>query len=190
MTYLQINFNELITENIIGLLGLIFSLMSLVIHFKNRQTNKKSFNLNIQSNKKNNVELVHISNVQNTNNHVSKLVVFNPNSQGVILQSLQVYKEHKSKYWLLRVLNLGKKWEIVDNKWWPTTKENDLEPKYLNDEYEQLYVSNSRIILVCMKGNRDKSLYRFHLKTSHQFINRITTIDGYDSNFPYNYYTY
>lgn len=172
----------------IGFGGFILASLSLFIHYKNRTTNKKTYYLNRDNKRKSSIELLHISATQVESSIINKLVVFNPSSNGLILQSLQVYKEYKSNFPILQEYGLIKKWDKVKSTWWPTTDESNFEPKFIEDEFRNLFVKDIRLIVVSIDGYIDRDLYKFHLKTGHEEISRITTINGFQTQFAHEFY--
>jgi len=185
---------ELITkqfeENIFGLGGFILGILSLFLHWKNRIIQKKSYYISRGTKRRNEVEFIRISTKQIGDNHITKLIVFNPNSQGLILQALKTYKK-KTTYPFLQNLGLISKWIKIDSVWWPSESSGENEdPKLLKDGYNDLFVKDYKTVFVSIKGNIDTNQYKFELISSHDKNCHITTINSYDSQFPINYKRY
>lgn len=158
--------------------SLVISLVLLFIHFKNRKTQVSSYFLARAAYRASSIDLKFVSSEQLEGDVLIKLVLFNPGSIATIIQSLTVYKEVESRFFLFRFLGRSGWKEVVDAKWWPTNDTSCKDQKFLADEYKSLYVEDCRDIYVLLPGYIDRNMYRFTVETNHGGYSHSSTIDA------------
>lgn len=158
--------------------SLVTSLALLFIHFKNRKTQVSSYFLARATYRASSIDLKFVSSEQREGNVLIKLVLFNPGSIATLIQSLTVYKEVESRFFLFRFFGRTEWKEVDDAKWWPTSDPSCKDQKYFADEYKSLYVEDCRDIYVLLPGYINRSVHRFAVETNHGGYSHSSTIDA------------
>ncbi len=170
--------------NLLGLIALVISMVSLMIHFKNRVTNLKSYSITEESHQRTSFEFMLINSKIIDDNRIVKLAVFNPSSTSLFLNCLKLYK-------LVQEVNNTEQeseWEQVEISWFPTNEAKFKEHRLLQDEYKNLLVKDIKNIFVIIPNTDDKVPFKFELMTSHGETKHITTIHGSDYGFNIDYF--
>lgn len=158
--------------------SLAISLALLFVHLKNRRTQLSSYFLARAAYRSSSIDLKYVSSEQLEDNVLIKLVLFNPGSIATIIQSLTIYREVESRFFLFRLLGRTAWKELGEAKWWPTSDPSCKDQKFLADEYKNLYVEDYRDIFVLLPGYIDRNVYRFAIETNHGGHTRTSTIDA------------
>lgn len=166
-------------------LSLVISLALLFIHLKNRKTQLNSYILSRSAFRSSSINLKYVSSEQLDDSILIKLVLFNPGSIATIIQSLTVYKEVESRFFIGRLLGFTEWREVREARWWPTTDSSCKTPKSMADEYKNLYVEDYRDILVSIPGLIDRNVYQFVIESNHGGLEHFSTIDSVTSYFPH-----
>lgn len=168
-------------------LNTFFSFFMIFIHVKNSKLQKKTYLLNSHNNHCNSTVLDVVECKQFTGYFVVKLAFYNPSSTAAIIRSLSVTKVVNSENFILKYFNIKKSIDI-DYSWSPALNDNDFKVVLLKEAYHLLHVKNVATLFVSIKGNADRALYGFEVKTNHNYY-KITT-DAYtgDMSFSNNFH--
>ncbi|MBU2914259.1 hypothetical protein [Reichenbachiella agariperforans] len=98
-----------------------------------------------------------------------------------------MYVKEETRFPVFQKLGLVQEWRKLKVTWWPTEDESDLEPKYMQEEYKNIFVENLRIIFAESIGYIDDRTFAFKLKTSNDIFIRSTTISGTNTQFPHKF---
>ncbi len=161
------------------------ALALLFIHFKNRGTQLNSYFLSRAAHRSSSIDLKYVSSEQLEDNVLIKLVLFNPGSIATIIQSLTVYKEVESKFFLLRLFGRTEWKELREVSWWPTSDPSCKDQKFFADEYKSLYVEDCRDIFVLLPGCIDRNVYRFAIESNHGWYSHSSIIYATECYFPH-----
>ncbi len=170
---------------ILSLLSLVVALYTLYINFRNRITTKNTFELSHFGFISTRPYLYRIRTTQKDGFYIVHLSIYNASSGGMIIHSLTSYIESPNKNFLLRFLGILS-WEILESsRWWPTKDPGNHEERLLHDAYKDIYVKDTADILVKIPGYINRSRHRFRIATNLDISFHTTTVDGFDSSFPY-----
>lgn len=129
--------------------------------------------------------MYYVNSVEHKERYIIHLALFNPDSIGVVIQSLSVYRKTTYSYRFIPLL-IFKSWDEIDgSRWWPTKNTTCYEVKSVHEEYENLYVDNMMDIMVSIPGYKDRELYKFQVKTNKNEHSITANIDIKQSYFPY-----
>lgn len=174
-------------RDLISLSGFIISLFLLQIHIRNRRTQVSSYQISRAAYRSSQIELVYLSSEQVESQVFLKLVLFNPGSIAAIIQSFAVFERVPTSNPFRRIFR-STEWRRIERaRWWPTEDVDHKVPKFLEDEYKNLFVQDQRTILVKMPGYIDRRSYRFEVRTNLGGRTRETTIDGTATHFSHHY---
>ena len=163
---------------VIAIIGLLISLYLLYINIKNRGTQVSAYRINRALHRSSQIVLQSISVEQLDGRFLVKLVLFNPGSIASVIHSFAVFKSTRNPNRLFRIFKPNVLNPIDNSYWWPTREENQKEPRYLDDDYQNLYVEDYRVILVSIPGLVDREQYEFEIRTNNGHLIHKTRIDG------------
>lgn len=178
---------QLITLTIASI-GLLISLYLLYINIKNRETQVSAYRITRTLHLSSKIVLKYINTEQLDGCFLVKLVLFNPGSIASIIHSLAVFEPTQNPNCFFRIFKPTVLKRIEDAYWWPTQDENQKEPRYLDDEYQNLYVEDYRVILVSIPGLVDRTLYEFEIRTNNHYQTLETHIDGIKGTHQFSYH--
>ena len=151
---------------LVSIVSLLVAALALYLSYRNHHVTRKSYLINREQLRNGNIHLDYIKTTQLEERHVIHLVVFNPSEIGLLLHSFSVYKEVERKGLINSLFN-RQEWKRVNEAiWWPTTNLEDLEIKYRDEEYNNIYVESTRDIFVSIPGNIMGSEHRFEIVTN------------------------
>lgn len=162
----------------IAIIGLLISLYVLYINIKNRVTQVSAYRVTRALHRNSNIVLQYINAEQLDGHFLVKLVLFNPGSIASVIHSFAVFKSTRNPNRLFRIFKPNVLNPIDNSYWWPTREENQKEPRYLDDDYQNLYVEDYRVILVSIPGLVDREQYEFEIRTNNGHLIHKTRIDG------------
>lgn len=171
----------------IALIGLHISLYLLYINIKNRGTQISAYRINRSLLRSSQIVLQYINTEQLDGHFLVKLVLFNPGSIACVIHSFAVFKPIKNPNCFLRVLKPTVSNAVEEVRWWPTRDESQKEPKTLDDEYQNLYVEDYRVILVSIPGWVDRDWYEFEIRTNSDNLIHKTRVDGIKGTHQFSY---
>lgn len=169
--------------NFFSLSAFLISIVTLIIHIKNRTTNLRSFSITKETHKRASFDLIYVESKVTDNFHFAKLIVFNPSSTSLLLNCVKLYRKEKITNKIYNLLGYYSKWEQTDIKWWPSDNSEFTKEKFLHEEYDNLLVKDSKNIFVKIPGEMDRNYHKFEVITSFGQMTHITTITGSDSSF-------
>jgi hypothetical protein len=178
---------QLITLTI-AIIGLLISLYLLYINIKNREIQVSAYRIARTLHRSSRLVLKYINTEQLDGRFLVKLVLFNPGSIASIIHSFAVFKPAKNPNCFFRIFKPIVLKRIEDSYWWPTQDENQKEARYLDDEYQNLYVEDYRVILVSIPGLVDRSLYEFEVRTNNDYQILKTSIGGIKGTHRFSYH--
>lgn len=157
----QVNFSILVS-----IISLLVAALALYLNYKNHHVTRKSYLINREQTRSGNIYLDFVKATQLGDRYVIHLVVFNPSGIGLLLHSLAVFNEIESKGWFNKVLN-KQEWKRINQAiWWPTINLEDLDIKYRDEEYKNMYVDNYRDLYVSIPGQMLEFEHRFEIMTN------------------------
>jgi hypothetical protein len=162
----------------IAIIGLLISLYLLYINIKNRRTQVSAYRITRALHRSSKIVLKYINAEQLDGRFLVKLVLFNPGSIATVIHSFAVFKPTKNPNWFFRIFKPSVLRRIEDAYWWPTQDEDQKEARFLDDEYQNLYVKDYRVILVSIPGLIDRERYEFEIRTNNDYQIQQTHIDG------------
>lgn len=162
----------------VAVIGLLISLYLLYINIKNRGTQVSAYRINRALHRSSRIVLKYINTEQLDGRFLIKLVLFNPGSIASVIHSFAVFKPVKNPNCFFRMFKPTVLRRIEDAHWWPTRDENQNEARYLDDDYQHLYVEDYRVILVTIPGLVDRERYEFEIRTNNDYQVHKTYIDG------------
>lgn len=162
----------------IAIVGLLISLYVLYINIKNRVTQVSAYRVTRALHRSSNIVLKYINTEQLDGHFLVKLVLFNPGYIASVIHSFSVFKPARNPNRFFRIFKPKVLNQIDNAYWWPTREENQKEPRYLDDEYQNLYVEDYRVILVSVPGLVDREWYEFEIQTNNGHLIHKTHIDG------------
>lgn len=172
----------------IAIIGLLISLYLLYINIKNRGTQVSAYRITRTLHRSSKIVLKYINAEQLDGRFLVKLVLFNPGSIASVIHSFAVFKPTQNPNCFFRIFKPTVLKRIEDACWWPTRDENQKEARYLDDEYQNLYVENYRVILVSIPGLVDRKRYEFEIRTNNDYQIQKTHIDGIKGTHQFSYY--
>ncbi len=159
----------------------ILAIISITILYKNTKINDKALGINRMNIRNNSIRLDLIATKQLENTYIFALVVFNPNVNAILLDTLTLYAK---AYYKIPLIPMMSRWEKVENiTWWPTSSTESYETKYFSEEYKNLYVEDIREIMVSVPGKIHNDKYKFFLQTNMYNSTLITNAHSHKSFF-------
>ncbi|ENQ5770895.1 hypothetical protein ACEPEE_001114 [Vibrio fluvialis] len=178
--------NEYFTISI-SIVSLIVAALALYLNYRNHRVTRNSYLINRERLRNGNIYLDYIKATQLDDRHVIHLVVFNPSEIGLLLNSFSVYRQIERKGFIQNLIN-RQEWRRVDEAvWWPTTNLEDLEVKYRDEEYKNMYVDNMRDIFVSIPGHIVGSEHRFEIVTNQGSSSQELRLSVGKSYFSHNF---
>jgi hypothetical protein len=174
--------HELIRDIILGV-NVVIAFFLFFVHIKNRRTQLSIYYLTRSIHRSSINDFIFISSEQVHGNVLLKFVLFNPGSVAAVIQSFSVYDVPDSYSWLRRRFEVLKWRRIEDTQWWPTRNVDQKEPRYLEEEYENLYVGECRVIMARIPGVIDRRKYLFRIDTNHGYVTTECAIDAVKTQF-------
>jgi hypothetical protein len=162
----------------IAIIGLLISLYLLYINIKNRETQVSAYRITRTLHRSSKIVLKYINTEQLDERFLVKLVLFSPGPIASIIHSSAVFKPTQNPNGFFRIFKPTVLKRIEGSYWWPTQNENQKEPRYLDDEYQNLYVEDYRVILMSIPGLVDRARYEFEIRTNNDYQILKTHIDG------------
>ncbi|MFM0647266.1 hypothetical protein PQR14_23330 [Paraburkholderia bryophila] len=173
---------------ILGILGWPVGIVSLYIAIKNRRTQQLSYFISRKTHRSSRIVLQYVNTEQLDGRFLVKLVLFNPGSIASVIYSFAVFKPTENPNWLLRLFKPIVLKRIEDAQWWPTQDEDQKEPRCRDDDYQNLYVKDFRVILVSIPGWIGREKYEFEIRTNNDFQVHETYIDGIKGTHQFGYH--
>ncbi|HCG6770838.1 TPA: hypothetical protein NJ252_004497 [Vibrio parahaemolyticus] len=171
----------------ISIVSLIVAALALYLNYRNHRVTRNSYLINRERLRNGNIYLDYIKATQLDDRHVIHLVVFNPSEIGLLLHSFSVYKQIERKGFIHCLFN-RQQWKRVNEAvWWPTTNLEDLEVKYREEEYKNMYVDNMRDIFVSIPGDIMGSEHRFEIVTNQGSSSQELRLSVGNSYFSHNF---
>ncbi|VVE24831.1 hypothetical protein PHO31112_03317 [Pandoraea horticolens] len=173
---------------VIATVGLLISLYLLYINIKNRRTQVSAYRLTRALHRSSRIVLKYINTEQLDGRFLVKLVLFNPGSIASVIHSFAVFKPTKNPNLFFRIFKPTVLRRLEDAHWWPTQDENQKDARYLDDEYQNLYVADYRVILVSIPGLVGWERYGFEIRTNNDYQIHETPIDGIKGSHRFSHY--
>lgn len=168
---------ELVTLSI-AVAGLLISLYLLYINIKNRGTQLAQYRISRHSHRSGRIVVQYVNTEQLEGRFLVKLVLFSLGSIASVIHSVAVSKLVGNSNRLLRLFKPMVHERIEDARWWPTLDESQKEPRYLDDNYRDLYVKDYRIILISVPGLVGEERYAFDVRTNNDYVTLRTHVSG------------
>lgn len=162
----------------IAIVGLLISLYLLFINIKNRSTQVSAYRMTRANQRSSKIVVILVNSEQLDGRILVKLVLFNPGSIATVIHSVTTFKSRKNPNVLFRLFKPFVLYEVEDAYWWPTRDADQKKPRFLEDEYRNLYFEDFRVVLISIPEWAEIGSFEFRICTNNDYIHLKTYVDG------------
>lgn len=172
---------QLITSAI-AIIGLLISLYLLFINVKNRGTQVSAYRMTRAIQRSSKIVVIFVNCEQLDGRFLVKLALFNPSSIATVIHSVATFKPRKNPNRFFRIFQPFVLSRVEDAYWWPTRDAEQKKPRFLEDEYQNLYFEDSRVIFISIPEREEIGPYEFRIFTNNDHMCFTTYVDGVKGN--------